>query len=103
MQHSVIAVSEPYGLGLDQKVMPEYFKELGYDTHMVGKVCLLGQPALRKLLEIHSKFVKSYCGVCKIGLTPSVPQVLSQMWYLGVCRIQNAVECSQLAAKSGIN
>ena len=38
MQHDVIYARQPYGLGLDNKLMPEYFKELGYATHMVGKV-----------------------------------------------------------------
>lgn len=37
MQHSVIFNDEPFGLGLDQKLMSEYFKEAGYATHLVGK------------------------------------------------------------------
>jgi arylsulfatase B len=37
MQHSVIFNDEPFGLGLEQKLMPEYFKEAGYSTHLVGK------------------------------------------------------------------
>lgn len=28
---------EPYGLGLEQKIMPQYFKESGYRTHLIGK------------------------------------------------------------------
>jgi len=37
MQHYVIRTEEPYGLGLNEKLMPQYLKEAGYNTHMVGK------------------------------------------------------------------
>lgn len=37
LQHSVIYASEKYGLPLEEKIMPQWFKELGYRTHMVGK------------------------------------------------------------------
>lgn len=37
MQHFVIIQDEPWGLPLDRKIMPEYFKEAGYGTYMVGK------------------------------------------------------------------
>lgn len=37
MQHYVIVSSEPYGVGLEEKFLPEYLREAGYNTHMVGK------------------------------------------------------------------
>ncbi|XP_050072048.1 arylsulfatase B-like [Anopheles maculipalpis] len=37
MQHYVIDSDEPWGLGLDQRIMPEYFRAAGYRTHMIGK------------------------------------------------------------------
>lgn len=37
MQHNVILSDEPWCLGLDQAVMPQYFKEAGYSTHLIGK------------------------------------------------------------------
>ena len=38
MQHDVILASQPYGLGLNETLLPQYLKELGYATHAVGKV-----------------------------------------------------------------
>lgn len=37
MQHTVLYGAEPRGLPLDEKILPEYLKELGYGTHIVGK------------------------------------------------------------------
>lgn len=37
MQHFVIGGNQPWALGLDQKLLPEYLKEVGYKTHLVGK------------------------------------------------------------------
>ncbi|XP_077289818.1 arylsulfatase B-like [Arctopsyche grandis] len=37
MQHTVLFGAEPRGLPLKEKILPEYLKELGYSTHLVGK------------------------------------------------------------------
>ena len=38
MQHGVIMGGQPFGVGLDEKLLPQYLKEMGYATHAVGKV-----------------------------------------------------------------
>lgn len=37
MSHFVIPSDEPWGVGLEEKLMPQYFKEAGYRTHLIGK------------------------------------------------------------------
>ncbi|XP_075167273.1 arylsulfatase B [Haematobia irritans] len=37
MQHTVLYGAEPRGLPLNEKLMPEYFNELGYTSHIAGK------------------------------------------------------------------
>ncbi|KAH9377954.1 hypothetical protein HPB48_011932 [Haemaphysalis longicornis] len=37
-QHYVIMPAEPWGLPLEHKIMPQYLKDLDYETHIVGKV-----------------------------------------------------------------
>lgn len=37
MQHGVLKCAEPRGLPLQEKLLPEYLRNLGYSTHMVGK------------------------------------------------------------------
>ena len=41
MQHSVIMAGQPFGVSLDEKLLPQYLKEMGYATHAVGKVWIL--------------------------------------------------------------
>ena len=38
MQHSVILAAQPYGLGLNETLLPQHLQKLGYATHAVGKV-----------------------------------------------------------------
>ncbi|XP_037563230.1 arylsulfatase B-like isoform X1 [Dermacentor silvarum] len=37
MQSGIIGNSEPWGLPLNLKLIPEHFKDLGYEVHMIGK------------------------------------------------------------------
>ncbi|KAH9374543.1 hypothetical protein HPB48_000201 [Haemaphysalis longicornis] len=37
-QNDDIKNSEPWGLPLKYKILPEYFKDLGYTTYAIGKV-----------------------------------------------------------------
>ncbi|XP_032663859.1 arylsulfatase B isoform X1 [Odontomachus brunneus] len=37
MQHGVLKGAEPRGLPLHEKILPEYLRDLGYSTHIVGK------------------------------------------------------------------
>nr|XP_018909945.1 PREDICTED: arylsulfatase B-like isoform X2 [Bemisia tabaci] len=37
MQHLVILEAEPWGLPLEEKMLPQYLKESGYATHAIGK------------------------------------------------------------------
>ncbi|KAL1483293.1 hypothetical protein MTO96_033291, partial [Rhipicephalus appendiculatus] len=37
LQHDEIRAAEPFGLPLEFKLLPQYLKELGYETHAVGK------------------------------------------------------------------
>lgn len=38
MQSGVILAAQPYGLGLNETLIPQHLKEFGYATHGVGKV-----------------------------------------------------------------
>lgn len=37
MHHEVTWNHQPWGLNLDQKIFPQYLKEVGYQTHLIGK------------------------------------------------------------------
>ncbi|XP_049524163.1 arylsulfatase B-like isoform X2 [Dermacentor silvarum] len=37
MHHYPIDLGEPWGLPLDVRILPEYLRDLGYETHLVGK------------------------------------------------------------------
>ncbi|XP_066269872.1 arylsulfatase B-like isoform X8 [Branchiostoma lanceolatum] len=37
LQHFVIVSAQPYGLALNETILPQYMKQLGYTTRMVGK------------------------------------------------------------------
>ncbi|KAI8493732.1 hypothetical protein Bbelb_286530 [Branchiostoma belcheri] len=37
LQHGVISGATPFGLPLNETILPQYLKQLGYATHMVGK------------------------------------------------------------------
>lgn len=41
MQSGTIYAANPWGVGLEEKFLPEYLKEYGYKTHAIGKVSLL--------------------------------------------------------------
>lgn len=37
MHHDVIIASCPWGLGLNETILPQYLKSAGYKTHLIGK------------------------------------------------------------------
>eukprot|EP00903_Cladosiphon_okamuranus_P009879 g9384.t1 len=37
MQYSIVETGAPWGLPVSEKIFPQYMKDAGYDTHMVGK------------------------------------------------------------------
>ena len=64
MQHDVILASQPYGLGLNETLMPQYLKQLGYATHAVGKVrnvfgkFVICEMLIKQLLKIENVQLK---------------------------------------------
>ena len=54
MQHGVIMGGQPFGLSLEEKLLPQYLKEMGYATHAVGKVWMYNRAyGMAVLLGIH--------------------------------------------------
>lgn len=53
MQHDVLYSAQPFGLLLNQTIMPEYLKTLDYDAHVVGKVS-----AFANRFETYIKFFR---------------------------------------------
>ena len=41
MQRGNISPFRPYGLPTDIKILPQYLKEKGYSTHLIGKIVLV--------------------------------------------------------------
>ena len=86
MQKGVIAESEPYGLGLNEKLLPQYLKELGYSTHIVD---IVGKVAIFAWIRILLTFVIGMqTGVCYssqpygLGLDQKLlPQYLKELGY----------------------
>ena len=76
LQHFVLGVADRHGLDPGVKILPEYLKEAGYATHMVGKVsikqrnvrfmdCFMTYHGVRFTLQWH-------LGYAKTEMTPSM-------------------------------
>lgn len=57
MQELVISSDEPWGLPLNETLMPEYFKSAGYKTHLIGKV---RKSFLYSISNIHDYFTVAF-------------------------------------------
>ena len=60
MQSGGIEGSTPWGLGLDEKILPQYLKPLGYKTHAVGKVGTKNIFLIRDLSDENTVFFLAY-------------------------------------------
>jgi hypothetical protein len=50
MQHHVLVGADPWGLPLEEQLLPEYLRNIGYRTRMVGKVSSFLQQIFVSLL-----------------------------------------------------
>ena len=41
MQNGVVMAGQPFGVSLEEKLLPQYLKEIDYATHMIGKVSVI--------------------------------------------------------------
>lgn len=80
MQHFVIPSDEPWGLPPSEKIMPQYFKDAGYVTRMIGK-WHLGK--LQKKFLFPYNFPRSFIGFHQEQYIPNNRGYDSFFGYLG--------------------
>lgn len=60
LQHDVIYVDQPWGLPVNLTLLPQHLRNLGYETHAVGKV--LAQFSFDIIYLTLWSFVPSFSG-----------------------------------------